>query len=421
VRRRGDELESLLEIGRSVVERLSLADLLPQVTRSVNRVMGTTHCLLCLRDGDALSVAAQEGIEPEVVSAFSALKVGLSLSGWVIEQGRPLAVADMRLDPRLRFGDMVVKYDYRSFLGVPLRHGDDTVGTLEVVTKGAPRYFSPEEQALMQAFAHQAAVAIANARLFEQARTNLQRVVEANERLSELDRLRREYLRNVSHEFRTPLTVIKGYSEFILESHPDGPLHEAMTVLAESCDRMIDLVETLIEVGRIEQGEGERVLQLSRLDLREVAESSVESLRAQAARKRISVETQFGAGDLGLQGDIGLLTQVVRKLLDNALKYSAAGARVVVRLAATPTEMHLEVEDAGIGIAPEHLPRIFEKFYMVDGSVARRVGGTGVGLYLVREIVRLHHGRVEVASRPGQGSVFSVRLPRVFQAQAASA
>ena len=130
-----------------------------------------------------------------------------------------------------------------------------------MVTKGVPRYFSPEEQALMTAFAHQAAVAIANARLFEQARSNLQQVVEANRRLEELDRLRREYLRNVSHEFRTPLTVIKGYSEFILESNPTGTLHEAMTVLAESCDRMIDLVETLIEVGRIEQGEGERVLQ----------------------------------------------------------------------------------------------------------------------------------------------------------------
>jgi PAS domain S-box-containing protein len=421
VRRRGDELESLLEIGRSVVERLNPAELLPQVTRSVNRVMGTTHCLLCLRDGDALAVAAQEGLEPEVVSAFGALKVGLSLSGWVIEQGRPLAVADMRLDPRLRFGDMVVKYDYRSFLGVPLRHGDDILGTLEVVTKGAPRYFSPEEQALMQAFAHQAAVAIANARLFEQARTNLQRVVEANQRLSELDRLRREYLRNVSHEFRTPLTVIKGYSEFILEGHPTGPLHEAMTVLAESCDRMIDLVETLIEVGRIEQGEGERVLQVSRLDLREVALSSLESLHAFATRKKISVETEFGPGDLCLQGDLGLLQQVVRKLLDNALKYSAAGARVRLRLTAAANELHLEVEDAGIGIAAEHLTRIFEKFYMVDGSVARRVGGTGVGLYLVREIVRLHHGTVEVVSRPGQGSVFSVRLPRVFEAQAASA
>ena len=269
----------------------------------------------------------------------------------------------------------------------------------------------------MTAFAHQVAVAIDNARLFEQARAHLQQVVEANQRLEELDRLRREYLRNVSHEFRTPLTVIKGYAEFLLESNPQGSLHDMMSVLVESCDRVIDLVDTLIEVSRIEQGEGERILNVRRLDLREVAESSVEALRWFAARKRILVELDFPSGDFGLDADGGLLQQVVRKLLDNALKYSPPGARVLLRGRPGPEEMRLEVEDSGIGIAAEHLPRIFEKFYMVDGSIARRVGGTGVGLYLVREIVRLHRGAVEVRSLPGEGSVFSVRLPRQFQSR----
>jgi two-component system, OmpR family, phosphate regulon sensor histidine kinase PhoR len=268
---------------------------------------------------------------------------------------------------------------------------------------------------LMTAFAHQVAVAIANARLFEEARANLQQVVEANRRLEELDRLRREYLRNVSHEFRTPLTVIKGYAEFLLEADITGPQQDMMRVIVESCDRVIDLVETLIEVSRIEQGEAERALNVRRLDLREVAETSVEALRWFAARKKISVELQFDGADFRLEADGSLLQQVVKKLLDNALKYSPPGGRVLVR--ARPgeeDEMRLEVEDAGIGIPAEHLPRIFDKFYMVDGSIARRVGGTGVGLYLVREIVRLHRGSVDVKSLPGEGSVFSVRLPRHF-------
>jgi len=115
---------------------------------------------------------------------------------------------------------------------------------------------------------------------------------------------------------------------------------------------------------------------------------------------------------LEMEGDRGLLRQVVRKLVDNAVKYSPPGARVAVRGRARGDELALEVEDWGIGIAEEHLPRIFEKFYMVDGGVTRRLGGTGVGLYLVRQIVRLHHGEVDVQSLPGQGSVFSVRLPR---------
>ena len=95
---------------------------------------------------------------------------------------------------------------------------------------------------------------------------------------------------------------------------------------------------------------------------------------------------------------------MVRKLVDNAVKYSAPGGRVVLRARGEAAAVALEVEDFGIGIAAEHVPRIFEKFYMVDGGVSRRAGGTGVGLYLVREIVRLHEGTVEVHSRPGQGS-----------------
>jgi signal transduction histidine kinase len=101
--------------------------------------------------------------------------------------------------------------------------------------------------------------------------------------------------------------------------------------------------------------------------------------------------------------------------VDNAVKYSPHGSVVVIRGRPRGEELELQVEDSGIGIAEEHLSRIFEKFYMVDGGIARRSSGTGVGLYLVREIVRLHRGSVHVRSHPGRGSVFSVRLPRTFK------
>jgi two-component system phosphate regulon sensor histidine kinase PhoR len=103
---------------------------------------------------------------------------------------------------------------------------------------------------------------------------------------------------------------------------------------------------------------------------------------------------------------------VVRKLVDNAVKYSRSGGRVEVRARLEEGNVLLEVEDVGIGIPAEHLDRIFEKFYTVDGGLDRRAGGAGVGLYLVREIVRLHEGTVRVESRPGHGSLFAVRLPR---------
>ncbi len=412
VRRRSEELESLLEVGRSITERLDLRDVLPLVTRSVNRVMDTRHCLLLLRSGDRLTVAAQEGIEPEGVEIFKDLLVGESLSGRVVSEGRPIACEEMGADPRLKFAEIVRRYGYRSFLGVPLRRGSEILGTLEVVTK-EPRLFSPEEQDVMAAFAAQAAVAIDNARLLDEAHVRLSEAEEARRRLEDLHRLRQQYLRNVSHEFRTPLTVIKGYAEFLKESPPGTTsLSEVLGIVVESSDRLIDMVDTLIDVSRLEQEEAEKLLHVQSLDLAEVAGGSVESFRGPAARKGIALELDFPGMALRLQGDANLLHQVVRKLVDNALKYSPNGGRVVVRGREDGEELSLEVADQGIGIPPEHVPRIFEKFYTVDGSLTRRVGGTGVGLYLVREIVRLHQGTVSVESLPGQGSVFSVRLPR---------
>ena len=421
VRRRGREFESLLEVGRSIVARLELKEILPLVARSVNRVMGTSHCLLLLRSGDDLVVAAQEGLEPAVVDSFQGMRIGKSLSGWVIQHGQPLAVTDMRADPRLLFKDLVERFGYRSFLGAPLRRGADCLGTLEVVTKEVRR-FEPEEQALMVAFADQAAVAIDNARLFAEARSNLAQMAEANRRLEEAGRLRQQYLRNVSHEFRTPLTVIKGYLEFLREAERVSPdtQKEILAVMAESCERVIEMVDTLIDVSRLEQESAARSLQMQTLDLRQLSEASVEPLRVIAERKGIDLGLDFPEEDLLVQGDRGLLHQVVRKLVDNALKYSSSGGRIVVRGLVQGGDLALEVEDSGIGIPPEHQARIFEKFYVVDGGTTRRTGGAGMGLYLVREIVRLHNGSVEVRSRPGQGSVFAVRLPRKPPAAPAS-
>jgi len=413
VRRRGHEMESLVELGRRVVERLDVKELLPLVARSVNRVMRTSHCVLLLRSGDSFQVAAREGLEQEVVDAWKGLGLRDSLSGMVLEQGRAVASLDMQHEPRLLFPEMIRRLGYRSFLGVPLRRGSETLGTLEVLTKHVRR-FGPEDQALMQAFADQAAVALENARLFEEARTHLASVIEANRQLEELDRMRRQYLRNVSHEFRTPLTVIKGYAEFLIGSPPAAgrAVTDVMKVIVESCDRVIDMVDTLIDVSRIEQENAGHALELSALDLKEVTAAAVESLRPAAERKGIALELEVAGDSLSCNGDRGLLQQAVRRLVDNAVKYSAPGGRVVLRARGEGGAIALEVEDFGIGIAAEHVPRIFEKFYMVDGSVSRSTGGTGVGLYLVREIVRLHEGTVEVRSRPGQGTLFSVRLPR---------
>jgi two-component system phosphate regulon sensor histidine kinase PhoR len=300
----------------------------------------------------------------------------------------------------------VKRFGYRSILAVPLRHGDEAFGTLEVVTK-APHIFGPEEQDLMTAFAHQASVAIANARLFEEARAHLARAVEINQRLEELDRLRREYLRNVSHEFRTPLTVIKGYAEFLTEGHDGGPLQEVLRVMVESCDRVIDLVDTLIDMSRIEQGEADHVLHVQTLDLREITSSAVEALNRAANKKAVALELCFPSHSLTFEGDNSLVQQVVKKLVDNAVKYSSSGARVEVRCRAETDDLVLEVEDEGLGIPPEHLPRIFNPFF----TTKQPGDGRGLGLSVAHSIVAEHGGRIWAENSPEGGAVFNIDLP----------
>jgi PAS domain S-box-containing protein len=278
VRRRSREFESLLEIGSHIVERHALADLLPLVTRRVNRVMGTDHCVLRLRSGGTLMVAAHEGLEPAAGEAVD-FPAKEELTSRVIGEGRAVVSHD-RLP---------------SFLGVPLRRGADILGALEVMSRDAGRRFGPEDEHVLSAFADQAAVAIENARLFEDAQSHLAGVVEANRRLEELDRLRQAYLRNVSHEFRTPLTVIKGYAEFLMETGSPGPegLKDVMRILVESCDRVIDLVDTLLEVSRVEQEEAERILEVQTLDLKELAAASLEPVRPAAERKGVALDLEF--------------------------------------------------------------------------------------------------------------------------------
>jgi signal transduction histidine kinase len=250
-------------------------------------------------------------------------------------------------------------------------------------------------------------------RMEDEAREHLGREKGAYQRLEDLDRLRTQYLNNVSHEFRTPLTVIRGYGEHLMNEGPpaDGSLPEVMRVIVESCDQIIDMVDTLIEVSRIEQ-EGESSLELRLLNLHDLVQGAVDPLRQRAAKKGVELTVDFPGEALRISGDASLLDHLVRKLVDNAVKYSPPGGRVVVRGRSEAEAGTVEVEDTGIGISSEHLPRIFDKFYMVDGGLTRHRRGAGVGLYMAREIVRLHKGAIEVRSRPGEGTVFSVRLPR---------
>ncbi len=227
----------------------------------------------------------------------------------------------------------------------------------------------------------------------------------------QLDAMRRDFVANVSHEIKTPLTVIRGAVETLLDD-PDAPPEVTKRFLEKSvaqCERLSSLLTDLLALSRIESEEGavERVA----VDLRKPVRECVSRLSTEGEKSGITVEVDVPELPVVVSGDEEALRQLTDNLVLNAIKYTSEGGRVWVRVRTEGSEAILEVEDTGIGIEPRHQERIFERFYRVDKARSRAVGGTGLGLAIVKHIAIALDGRATVESVPGKGSTFRVSLP----------
>ncbi|MCI0404249.1 MAG: ATP-binding protein [Acidobacteria bacterium] len=229
--------------------------------------------------------------------------------------------------------------------------------------------------------------------------------------LRRLERVRRDFVANVSHEFRTPLTAIQGFAETLLGGALDDPQHSRrfLEIIRDHAARLGRLTDDLLKLSLIEAGKLE-------LDLRPVAvadliESCVVTARLKAEQKQLALVIDVAPRLPSIRADSNRLREVLQNLLDNAVQYTPAGGRITVRVAAGEGEVVISVADTGIGIPRVDLERIFERFYRVDAARSREAGGTGLGLSIARHLVEAHGGRIAVESEVGRGSTFSVFLP----------
>jgi PAS domain S-box-containing protein len=233
-------------------------------------------------------------------------------------------------------------------------------------------------------------------------------LAEANERLTELDRLKSKFVSDVSHELRTPIANLKLYIDLLERGQPDKQAHY-ITILQQQIKRVTELVDDILNLARLEshqqQGLTPRPLQLNELIAQIV---TAHQPRAEASSLSLSFDP---LADLPpIYGDANQLAQVVTNLLANALNYTRRGA-VQVRTLLRDQQIGLQVTDTGRGIAPDDLPHIFDRFYRGRHAHHADVPGTGLGLAIVKEIIELHHGQIEVDSQPDRGTTFSVWLP----------
>ncbi len=233
-------------------------------------------------------------------------------------------------------------------------------------------------------------------------------------RLRRLEGVRREFVANVSHELKTPVTSIKGFVETLLDGayrQPDEALR-FLGIVAEQADRLNAIIEELLMLSRLEQQEGGERPVLSEQRARPVLEAAVQTCSPLARERSVTIALEC-PDDLEARLNPALIEQAVVNLIDNAVKYSEGGRSVRIVAARGPSGGGLEIRviDQGAGIPAEHLPHLFERFYRVDKGRGRKQGGTGLGLAIVKHIAQVHGGSVDVESRPGSGSTFTLRLP----------
>jgi two-component system phosphate regulon sensor histidine kinase PhoR len=238
--------------------------------------------------------------------------------------------------------------------------------------------------------------------------------------LRKLERVRRDFVANVSHEFKTPLTAIQGFAETLLAGAIDDPQNRLrfLEIILEHSRRLARLTDDLLKLSKMDADRLE--LEIRRLTVSQFVESCIETTQRTAAEKdlRISVNLQQPLPDIA--ADRRRLAEVLQNLLDNAMQYTPAGGQIMVSASADGAEVTFTVSDTGIGIPQADQPRIFERFYRVDVARSREVGGTGLGLSIAKHLVEVHGGRIWVESEVGQGSQFHFTVPIFDPERAAS-
>ena len=238
-------------------------------------------------------------------------------------------------------------------------------------------------------------------------------LANANEELKSLDRMKDEFLSNVSHELKTPLTCIKGYGQ-ILSDETLGPVNDqqkkTVDTIMRNSERLRRLVDSLLYISKAQAGAIEYVFEP--VQIAEITDYVVADMLPQVKEKDIIIEMYVPDSLPSINGDKDKLTDLLVNIVDNSIKFTPSGGRITVTVQEEEDNLHISVEDTGIGIPKELIPNLFQRFYQIDASIRRRYGGTGVGLYISKNIVEAHNGKIWVESEEGAGTTVHVNLPK---------
>lgn len=388
--------QRLMEISRQLNSTLDLGALLRRILDAARELTDTEEASILLIDPATgeLRFEAASNLSRAEMEAIPVPMQG-SLAGWVVTHGEAVLVRDARSDarwfPRV---DKTTRFVTRNLLAVPMHVHNRTIGVLEAINKRGDQPWSEDDREVLTALADQAAIAVQNARLFQQ----------------------NDFIADMVHELRTPLAALKAGAALLARPNLTEEMREeiARSIQAE-VQRLTDLTTDFLDLARLESGRMR--LEPGPFDLRELLVECLGIVAPVAAERGISLTLRPGTGTACADRD--RIKQVLLNLLTNAIKYNREGGTVMVALAVrsatessgeSPAEEYvISVADSGPGIAPEDAPHIFEKFYRA--SNASGTAGTGLGLTIARRIVEAHGGEMWFESAPGAGTTFHFTLP----------
>ena len=288
---------------------------------------------------------------------------------------------------------------------------------LQQFIRNALKNMSPAEEDIIVFQNEERIIAAKSSPLLDASQQQMGALVVFNDvtQLRRLEHMRRDFVANVSHEIKTPLTAIKGFVETIQQGKVETieEKERFLAIVQKHVDRINTIVDDLLTLSKIEQEDESKKISFENVKLEDVFRSAIQICMPKAAQKNIRIDLECEK-EISAAIDPTLMEQALVNLLDNALKYSEPKSRILVKLHCENSEMIISVQDHGIGIAQKHLSRLFERFYRVDKARSREMGGTGLGLAIVKHIAQAHGGRVTVDSRLGEGSRFSIHLPYKF-------
>jgi two-component system NtrC family sensor kinase len=410
LQQRIQELRVLERIGQSVAAVLDLDSLFNRIVEASVFITQADEGFLLLLDEESheLYLRAAKNLEAEQVRLLR-LKVTDNLLGQVVSTGKPLRLGNTEhAGNKLK---VVTGYLVRALLHVPLIAQNRVVGVLSVHNNKTDRAFSQSDQERLAALANYAVIALQNAQLHEAIKEHAAWIETAYGELKEVSQLKIEFVQNVSHELRVPLTFIKGYVDLLREGafgeiKPEQ--EEPLDIIAKRTDRIGRLVSDMLTLQRLES-EG---IEFTEVNLEEIAHTAVEDARAAAQRAGVVIEEEIPENLPPILGGPDQLPRVFDNLLSNAIKFSPDGGRITLRIQKEAEQINVYVSDTGIGIPRDKLEHLFARFYRASGSESRRIAGTGLGLSIVKAIVEAHGGQVSVQSQEGKGSTFSFSLPQ---------